>query len=158
AVSPDNTYWAVVYNASPYLTIYKWDSVAGTLTTLATPPGVVGPANAVAFSPSGTYLAIGVNGPGNEYLQLFKNNKNDTFNDITSAAPAGIDVQPGAQVNAVAFAPSDDYLAAADSTGSLTVYAYGGSDKYQKITGAPNPGGLTGLAFAPAASASATTY
>jgi WD40 repeat protein len=97
--------------------VYLWDVASSRLLGTLTAPGQGGTttANSVAFSPSGTTLATN-GGPGAYLWDLSTRRVAQTFSDPDSIAP---------EVNALAWSPDGNNLAAADQDGSVYLWHAG---------------------------------
>lgn len=103
AWSPSGNVLAVAYANSSGLSLYSFNGT--TLTSVATGAGAFSGGNAVAFSPGGTLLAVGVSGSGPTFLNLY------SVNGTSLTALGSPATQPFGSVTAVRWSANDAHLA-----------------------------------------------
>lgn len=129
AFSPQGAYFAVggedttAPANTTYLKIYGIASGSDTLTELIAPSGPQtqpsSQVNALAFSQTDLFLAVGHSDPGT-YLSIYRNT-----NDVFDATTPVITGAPGGVVNSLAFSNDNRFLAAgSDGSPYLYVYSY----------------------------------
>jgi len=138
-------YVAVSHSTSPYISIYPWTSAAGFGSKISNPASLpAGNGQAVAFSPTGTEVVVGVD--TSPYINAYPWSKTGFGTKFSNPATL-----PSGDISAVAFNPTGTVLFLLSSYFGGTIYAYNWSSSgFGSLITSVNPGtGANALAVSP---------